>query len=525
MSEMKTDVDLGALARSRGNGDDPTRTIARPRRRALRWLVPFVLLAGFAAVLLSTLGHLFRGVSHVTVIRPQPASGASAPAGSSLLQRSGWVEPDPFAVQATALTSGVVREMLVLEGDVVTAGQPLARLVDEKAKLDLERADAALAKAKADASRAAVERDVAQASFDAALEVTEAEATAKAALAGRTAESERRAAAAKEAAAKVRVAEEELALAKYLAENGGAGPRQVELAQAKLEAEQAGLDSMKADAALASAEVEKAKARLVRATRERELRLADRLRRDGAVAAAQLADAAVKEAESMRASASLELDRMVVKAPVAGVVLQRLAAPGTMVGVESREAVATLYDPSSLRVRVDVEQSEVAKVAVGQSVQVKSPMRPEKLYDGDVIRVVRLANVEKVTLQVHVKVREPDAALRPEMLVEARFLAKSAGERTSGDAEPAAAGLAPGAVWIPSRLLVERDGSASVWLVDALTGRAALRKVDVAQREGDRALVRSGLNVSDKLIDEGREQLRGDDALMVHEMGGEGGGR
>ena len=33
--------------------------------------------------------------------------------GAPLFQASGWVEPNPFAVRVTALTEGIVEEMLV----------------------------------------------------------------------------------------------------------------------------------------------------------------------------------------------------------------------------------------------------------------------------------------------------------------------------------------------------------------------------------------------------------------------------
>ncbi|HZO08388.1 MAG TPA: efflux RND transporter periplasmic adaptor subunit [Myxococcota bacterium] len=553
MSEMRRDVDLAAFARERS-----AEPVAPKRKRRLALIIPLLLIAGFAAVLFSTLGDLLRGAVGVTVVRPQAAGlgeGGGTAAGSGELTRSGWIEPDPYPLLATALVPGVVKELLALEGDEVAPGQALARLVDDAAKVELARADAALARAQADARKAQVERDLAQQSFDAALEVTEAEASAKAELAGRTAEAAHRVAAAKEARAKVRIAEEELALQRFLAENGGAGPRQVALAEARVDAERAALATMEADAALATSEVAKGEARLARATRERELRLADRLRLETAQASLAVAEAMSGEAAAMRDAAALALERTTVKAPAAQaaargepgsgeklVVLQRLVAPGAMVGTEGREAVCSLFDPRSLRVRVDVEQSEVAKLAVGQRAKVKAPTRPDRLYDAEVVRIVRLANVEKVTLQVHVRIRDPDQALRPEMLVETRFLAQpvpgtnysspsrddpgrgatppggdpalgSDPSRRDAGGPPAGAGeqFVPGtnqAVWVPKRVVGREGGGASVWVVDAISGRAARRAIEVDREDGERTLVRSGLNVSDKVIDEGRESLR-----------------
>jgi HlyD family secretion protein len=472
---MKRDIDLEALARAP--------VVARPRRRWLPRLAPWLLLIAFLAVVASTLTDWGRGAVAVTLIRPQSAAGAGGGGGMAMgseLQRSGWIEPDPFPIHVNPLVAGIVRELLVLEGDRVEAGQVVARLDDSLAQAAAASSDAAVAVARAEAASATVERDAAQRAFDAALAVTEALALAEA-------EAKAKAAAAK-------VAEEELAVARMLAEHGGAGPREVELAAAKSE--------------LAQADLAKARATLERAVRERELRLDERARIDTTTARVAVAQAAVVAAEARAAEARLALERHAVVAPAAGVVLQRMAAPGMATGSPEHVALLSLYDPMHLRVRVDVEQSEVAKLAVGGAAAVRAPTRPGQDYHGTITRIVRQANVEKVTLQVHVRIDDPDEALRPEMVVETRFaLAPAEGAAAASGGAPAAGG-ASDAFWIPARLLDARDGTSVVWVVNGSDGRAALRRVTVARRDGERALISAGLNASDKLLDGPRDRLR-----------------
>ncbi len=78
------------------------------------------------------------GTATSTTAQPSRARGP-------IVQAPGWIEPAPFAITASALTPGVVREVLVLEGDHVTAGQVVARLIDDQAKLALRRAEADMA--------------------------------------------------------------------------------------------------------------------------------------------------------------------------------------------------------------------------------------------------------------------------------------------------------------------------------------------------------------------------------------------
>src|SRR5687768_9320883 len=124
MTDVKPGVDLRPLTRERA--------APRPPRRLFKFLIPIAILVAFGAVLATNLKDFFGKVVDVTVIRPKSATGAGGEAaGSVALQAAGWVEPEPFAVRVTALASGVVKELLVLESDVVKAGDPVARLIDE----------------------------------------------------------------------------------------------------------------------------------------------------------------------------------------------------------------------------------------------------------------------------------------------------------------------------------------------------------------------------------------------------------
>ncbi|NUP96869.1 MAG: efflux RND transporter periplasmic adaptor subunit, partial [Planctomycetaceae bacterium] len=180
--------------------------------------------------------------------------------------------------------------------------------------------------------------------------------------------------------------------------------------------------------------------------------------------------------------------RMEVRAPTAGIVLERRAAPGTSLDA-AQAVVCTLYDPHSIRVRVDIPQGEVGKVGVGMKAEVLAESRPGRPYHGEVIRLVHRADIQKVTLQVHVRLDDGDELVRPEMLVQARFL--SSGSAATGTQ------ASTSVVLVPARLV--SDGH--VWVVDGANGTAARRKVEIGARMGDDVELTSGVNASDKLID------------------------
>jgi RND family efflux transporter MFP subunit len=484
--EVRSDLDLAGLQRP---------ALRPPPRRRFGLVVALAIVLAFLAVLAGSARDLLVGATPVTIVRPAPTTGATASA-AVLVQAAGWVEPDPFPFDVPALVPGVVRDVLVQESEPVHGGDPVAWLVDDEARLALRAAQAGLQRAQAESARAAALAALEQQRFDAALEVTADADVARAEEALAQASCRAADAAAAGAGAAVDVGEAEVALQFKLAQAGGAGLRQVELAQARLAEARAARDEKLALAQAAAATSRAASARRTRAEGELELRTADRARLQEARSAQSLAEADLADALAARDRAALALERTSVRAPRDGVVLARLVAPGAVLdGGSAGAAVVTQYDPSSLRVRVDVPQSQVGRLVPGQACEILSESRPGRPYPGELLRVVQRADIQKVTLQAHVRVRDGDGLLRPEMLVQVRFLG-AAGEEDAADSS----------VLLPAAVLDTDGGRDAVWIVDPVDGRARRREVQVVRREADRVQV-AGLDLSVRVIDTGRAGL------------------
>ncbi len=503
MSQPRSDIDLDKFARGEGS-------VPRPRRRWSRFTLPALLLLGFTIVLLWSLGDMLRTPTLVTVLRPAQVEG-DARSGTVAFQAAGWVEPEPFPRHVVPLTAGTVAEILVQESDHVQRGDVVARLVADDPNLEFEQARATLRLTEAERDRARSELSFANEEFEAAIQVTEQMAIAEAEVASRKAESTRLEEVALRTRAEVRVAEEELEIQRLLAQNDAAGPRQVELAQAKAESARAAHASAAAAAARAEAEISVAVAKLASASTEHELRISDRRAVALAETGLAVADAKVTEAAAALELARLRRARVEVTSPWDGVVLERLTLPGATVGGQglTRAAICSIYDPTSLRVRVDVAQEEVGMVAMGQKATIRSESRRDRPYEGTVVRVVHRADIQKVTLQVHVKVEQPDALLRPEMLCQVRFEAVAETDTRTGDSQRGKI------LRIPARLPVGGD---RIWVLDATENSARLRTVTAGSRDEDWVEILTGLNLSDKLIDEGRGTLEEGTLVRVQEI-------
>jgi RND family efflux transporter MFP subunit len=402
--------------------------------------------------------------------------------GGGVVQATGWVEPDPYPIAVSALTDGVVKEVLVLENSAVTAGQVVARLVDDDARLALARAEAELAHKTATLAAA-------QRTWDNPVERTRAVAAAEAMAEETKAELARLPAEVAAAAAMAEQARQELRRVERLVETPGAvSELEVIQARQRFEAQEATLRATRQKQPVLEQQLRQREAELTAARDNQRLRIEETGALDEAKAAVALAQAARDEAK-------LRLDRTEVRSPADGVVMTRLAEPGaklylSMDHPHSAQAVR-LYDPKRLQVRVDVPLADAAKVAVGQRAQVVVAALPDRTFEGKVSRVVNEADVQKNTLQFKVAIADPSPVLKPEMLARVKFLAP-VGEATTRPSQ---------LVFAPESLIQKTEGGAKAWVVDTRRGVAALRAVQPTEtRQDGWVAVTDGLHAGDRLI-------------------------
>ena len=103
----------------------------------------------------------------------------------------------------------------------------------------------------------------------------------------------------------------------------------------------------------------------------------DRARADAEVA---LAQAALDEARAV-------LEKTVVRAPIDGIVLRRHRRAGETVSTQFESPVVTIADRSRLRVRIDVDEADVARLREGQAAYVTADAFGDRRFTGRVVRV------------------------------------------------------------------------------------------------------------------------------------------
>jgi HlyD family secretion protein len=277
------------------------------------------------------------------VRRADPEPPAVAAAGN-LVSGPGRVEPLSEEIKIGSEIRGRIKALRVEEGDRVTQGQILAILEHDDSAAQCLSAEAQLQQKRAELRRV-INGARAQERREAAAAVKEAEAVlddARAAV-------ERKRGLYRDGV----IARDEYDRA--VREHG--------VAQARLEA-----------------------ARQRHHLIEDDAREEDRSRAQAEVA---LAEARIQEARAF-------WEKHFIRAPLSGVVLRRHMRVGENITEMREQAIVTVADISTLRVRMDVDENDVGHVRPGQRAYVTAEAFPGQKFWGQVIRVGRLLGRKNV---------------------------------------------------------------------------------------------------------------------------------
>ncbi|MGC4032917.1 MAG: efflux RND transporter periplasmic adaptor subunit [Tepidisphaeraceae bacterium] len=220
----------------------------------------------------------------------------------------------------------------------------------------------------------------------------------------------------------------------------------------------------------------------------------------------------VRQLEGGLALAKTDLDNTIIRSPVEATVLARNVEVGEFVTTGfvgdngAKGYVLSIADLNDLRVDLDVSQNDFAKVQPRQSCWVVTDAYPDRRYAGVVDLISPEANRQKATVQVRVKVLNPDERLRPDMNATVSFLAP--GSTTQPATSPAAE---PPMIRLPVSAV--REGA--VYVVEK--GQAVRKSVVVAANSGDGVHIRSGLIGGEDVIIDPPVNLADNAAVRVTE--------
>ncbi|HPJ56243.1 MAG TPA: efflux RND transporter periplasmic adaptor subunit [Kiritimatiellia bacterium] len=261
------------------------------------------------------------------------------------------------------------------------------------------------------------------------------------------------------------------------------------------------IDRRELEAQVALAEAQARQAEVTLADRERERRRLEALfaeevateqARDAAVTAHESAKAALAQAQAQLELAKVNLDETRIRAPMDGVVMERRADPGAMVGPSA--AIVRIAQMDPLRLMLAVPARLLPMLEEGQTrVAVSTDVWKDREVAGTVARVFPEADpaTRTVRAEVHLANVKTNGSwpLRPGMYATARLTLATS----------------PGALAVPASSVIRVLNRQLVFKVEDNTARAA--DVKTGLRDGAYMEILEGLSDGDEYVVMGQNKL------------------
>ena len=202
----------------------------------------------------------------------------------------------------------------------------------------------------------------------------------------------------------------------------------------------------------------------------------------------------VDQAKGALAFAETQLADTLIRAPVDGTILERAVEKGEFITTSfvgdkgAKGYVVSLADLNDLQVELDIAQNDFSKLHMAERGVVTTDAFPDRKYEGKIEEMSPEANRAKATVEVKVKVLNPDSYLRPEMNASVSFLSDAKpSEISSGThADPV--------IYVPATA-VKNDA-----VFVALNGRAVKRAVKTGPASSNGIQIKQGLIGGEDLL-------------------------
>jgi len=225
-----------------------------------------------------------------------------------------------------------------------------------------------------------------------------------------------------------------------------------------------------------------------------------RARAERATAGVANARAAIGAAEAGSRNAQVSVDYTVIRAPFDGVILSKSANVGDMVtpfssAADSKGAVVTMADMTTLEVEADVSESSLSKVKVGQPAEITLDALPDARFRGRISRMVPTVDRAKATVMTKVQFDRIDPRVLPEMSAKVAFLSQ---EVSPEQQKPL--------LTVATDALATRDGKAVVFAVR--DGKAVEVPVTPGQKLGEQTAITGEVRSGERVVAKPPADLR-----------------
>ena len=175
-----------------------------------------------------------------------------------------------------------------------------------------------------------------------------------------------------------------------------------------------------------------------------------------------------------------------ITAPIDGTVISRKVGPGQYVKADSGEALYAIADLSTMWLKAQIFEQDIAFVRVGQEIEAKVAAAPNRIFKARIANISSASDLTTRRVLVRSEIGNPDGLLKSDMFASFKI----------GTAEPSATPA------VPTEAVIREGDVATVW-VETEPMLFKRRVVDIGIQQNGLTQIRSGLALGELVVARG----------------------
>jgi membrane fusion protein, heavy metal efflux system len=175
-----------------------------------------------------------------------------------------------------------------------------------------------------------------------------------------------------------------------------------------------------------------------------------------------------------------------IPAPIAGTVVARKVGPGQYVKSDSNEALYTIADLSTMWLKAQIFEQDIAQVRIGQEIEARVSAIPNRVFKARINAINSASDLTTRRVVVRSEIENPDGVLKSEMFGTFKISIDEAA----------------GSPAVPTDAVIREGDTATVW-IEAEPLLFKRRPVEIGMQQDGLTQIRSGLSAGEKVLGRG----------------------
>jgi cobalt-zinc-cadmium efflux system membrane fusion protein len=175
-----------------------------------------------------------------------------------------------------------------------------------------------------------------------------------------------------------------------------------------------------------------------------------------------------------------------ITAPIDGTIISRKVGPGQHVRADSGDALYTIADLSTMWLKAQVFEQDIAFMRIGQEIEVRVSAAPNRIFKARISTIGAASDLTTRRVVVRSEIGNPDGALKSEMFASFKIATEEASTTAA----------------VPTEAVIREGDLATVW-VETEPMLFKRRVVDTGIQQDGLVQIRSGLDFGELVVARG----------------------